>query len=249
MVRVRCSNMAFMSLSPEQLAARIDHTNLKPEATAVAIDRLVDEARRYRFASVCVNGVYLRRVRDGLGEAEVDACAVAGFPLGAMRTTHKAIEASGLVKEGAGEIDFVAHLPNLLAKDFEAARAEWLEVVRACRAAKPRVVVKVIVESACLIRDVSPDEAEARLALACRAARESGCDFIKTSTGFHPAGGASVEAVAWMRKHAEGLKVKASGGIRTLVDARAMLEAGADRLGCSAGVTIVDELSQSRTGP
>jgi deoxyribose-phosphate aldolase len=135
----------------------------------------------------------------------------------------------------------VAFLPFLLNNDLDAARAELIEVVRACRAVRPEVVVKVIVESAVLLKGGS-EKGEQAIATACRAVRESGCDFIKTSTGFHPAGGASLEAVHLMKKYGEGLKVKASGGIRDLATAKAMIEAGADRLGLSASVAIMQEM-------
>ncbi len=221
------------------IANRIDHTILKAEATPAEVHRLCQEAIEHGFASVCVNGCYAAAVAAALRGTNVKTCVVAGFPLGAMKATIKAIEASNLVKDGAQEIDFVAHVPHLLAKDLLAAKAEFLEIVKACRAANPQVTVKVIVESAALAKDASPAEFEARIELACRAARETGCDFIKTSTGFHPTGGATVEAVRLMKKHSGGLYVKASGGIRSYDDAKKMLDAGADRLGCSAGVAIV----------
>ncbi len=233
------------------LANRIDHTILKAEATPAEVRAICAEAIEHGFASVCVNGCYAATVAAALRGTSVKTCAVAGFPLGAMKATIKAIEASNLVKDGAQEIDFVAHLPHLLAKDLLAAKAEFLEIVKACRAANPQVVVKVIVESAALAKDASPaspGEFEARIELACRAARETGCDFIKTSTGFHPAGGATVEAVRLMKKHSGGLYVKASGGIRSYDDAKKMLDAGADRLGCSAGVAIVQGAGAAGSG-
>ncbi len=230
-------------MTPSQLAATIDHTLLKPEAGAAEVSRLVEEAIRHRFAAVCVNGCHLPlvvRQLQGSGESSrpIAACAVAGFPLGAMKPAVRAIEATSLAKDGADEIDFVAHLPHLLAKDLEAAREDFLSVTTAVREVSSRIVVKVIIESAALMAGVDDAEAEARIALACRAAAESGCDFVKTSTGFHPAGGATAAAVRLMRKHAPYLKIKASGGIRSRADALAMLDAGADRLGCSAGVGI-----------
>jgi len=221
------------------IAATIDHTLLKPEASERDVHAIVSEATKHGFASVCVNGVHARYVAQSLDGTPVKACVVAGFPLGAMKATVKAIEATAACKDGAQEIDVVAHLPNLMQQNFDAAKAELREVVRGCRDVSSTIVVKVIIESAALMKDVSEDEAEARIAGACRAARESGCDFVKTSTGFHPAGGATLDAVKLMKKHAEGLRVKASGGIRTHEDAQRMLAAGADRLGCSAGVAIV----------
>lgn len=239
-----------MSSSTSSLASRIDHTILKAEATPAEVRKLVDEALQHGFASVCVNGQYASTVSGALkGNAKgVKTCVVVGFPLGAMKATVKAIEATAAVKDGADEIDLVAHLPYLMSKDLNAAKAEYLEIARAARSANPRVVIKVIVESAYLLKDVSEAEGEARIAIACQAVRESGCDFIKTSTGFHAAGGASVQAVQWMKKHSGGIYVKASGGIRSLDDARKMIDAGADRLGCSAGVTIMQGLAAAGTG-
>jgi deoxyribose-phosphate aldolase len=168
---------------------------------------------------------------------------VVGFPLGAMKATVKTMEAVAAAKDGVEELDFVAHLPNLINKDIAATKAEFLEIVKAARSVNPRVVIKVIIESAALMADVDDGEAEARIETACLAARESGCDFVKTSTGFHPAGGASVQAVKLMKKHSGGLYVKASGGIRSYDDAMKMIDAGADRLGCSASVAIVQGAS------
>lgn len=219
------------------LASRIDHTLLRAEAAEADVRRVIDEAREHGFASVCVNGAFVAGTAARLRGSPVRTCAVAGFPLGAMKATLKAIESAAAVKDGADEIDFVAHLPHLLACDLEATRAECIEIVRAARAARADVVVKVIIESALLLADT--DGGEARIAAACRAAREGGCDFVKTSSGLHPAGGATAEAVALMKKHADGLRVKAAGGIRTREDAQRMLDAGADRIGCSASVAIV----------
>lgn len=226
-------------MTSQDLAAKIDHTILKAEATGAQVHAVVAEALEHGFASVCVNGVFVASVAQALRGSGVRTCAVAGFPLGAGKASAKAMEAVGLVKDGADEIDFVAHLPALLRADADAARAEFIEVVRAVRAVRRQTIVKVIIESAVLASGVGSDAFEARIASAARAARESGCDFIKTSTGFHPAGGATVEAVRLMKKHSGGISVKASGGIRTHAEAMAMLDAGADRLGCSASVAIV----------
>ena len=232
-------------MNDTSLAQRIDHTLLKAEALPHQVDGLVDEAVRHGFASVCVNGVYLPRVVEALasagpGEAgRPAACAVAGFPLGAMTRQAKAAEAAALARAGAGEIDFVAHLPYLLAEDEASARAEFAEIVAAARLVNQDVKIKVILETACLMQGVSDASAEARIAAGCRAAAAAGCDFVKTSTGFHSAGGATPRAVQLLRRHAPGVRVKASGGIRTADDARQMIDAGADRLGCSAGVAIV----------
>ena len=232
-------------MDADQLAARIDHTLLKPEATPEQIDRVIDEALQHGFASVCVNGIYLQRVAARLSAnpsptgRTVQPCAVAGFPLGASKSMVKAIEATSLAKDGAMEIDFVAHLPHLLKKDLAAARADFAAVTSVAADVSRRIVVKVILETAALMADVDDAEAEARIATACQAATEAGCHFVKTSTGFHPAGGATEKAVRLLAKHAPALMVKASGGIRSRDDALRMIDAGADRLGCSAGVQIV----------
>jgi deoxyribose-phosphate aldolase len=220
-----------------ELSRMIDHTLLKPEATEADIRRLVAEAVEHRFATVCVNGRWVRLAAEllqaaGAIEGEgVKVCAVAGFPLGAMKGTVKAMEAIAAVKDGAREIDMVAPLALLLEKQVDELRAEIFEVTRAAKTAFRGTTVKVILETAALT--------EEQTALGCRAAREGGADFVKTSTGFHPKGGATVESVRWLAKYAEGLGVKAAGGIRDRVSAEAMLAAGATRLGTSNGVAIV----------
>lgn len=230
------------------IASLIDHTILKAEATRDDVMRLCDEANEHGFASVCVNGIFVKDVREKLAGSEVKACGVAGFPLGAMKPMVKAIEATSLVKDGADEIDFVAHLPTLLACDAEASRVEFAELSKAARSVLPGVVIKVIIESAALMKDADDGLSEKRIAAACEAAQAAGIDFVKTSTGFHPAGGATAQAVKLMKKHAGPMKVKASGGIRTLEDANQMVDAGADRLGCSAGVQIVSGQSAAGSG-
>ncbi|MEX2672895.1 MAG: deoxyribose-phosphate aldolase [Phycisphaeraceae bacterium] len=224
------------------IASRIDHTILAAEASAAQVDQVIDEALQHRFAAVCVNPIFISHVRARLRESDVQPCTVIGFPLGANTAAMKAGEAAMAVRSGAAEVDVVCHLPHLLAEDLLAARGELMEVVYAVREIRRNVVVKAIIESALLLRDVSADQGEARIKTACQAVREAGCDFIKTSTGFHPAGGASVEAVRLMAQHGENLKVKASGGVRTRADAEQMLHAGADRLGCSASVSIVADV-------
>jgi deoxyribose-phosphate aldolase len=230
-------------MTPAQLARRIDHTILKPEASAPEVHRVVAEAMEHQFASVCVAPVWLAKVATQLKGSGVLACTVISFPHGTSKATVKAIEATSSIKDGADEIDVVAHIPSLAAADADSARAELIEVVKAARSARRDVVIKVIVESAYLL-SLGGEKGEAAIAAACRAVRESGCDFVKTSTGFHPAGGASVEQVRLMKKYGEGLLVKASGGIRDLAAAREMLEAGADRLGMSASVGVIEELKK-----
>ena len=224
----------------EHIAPRIDHTLLKPEATVEQIDRLADEAAEHRFASVCVNSAFVHHAARRLGGSGVKVCATAGFPLGANIPMIKAIETARSLESGADEVDVVAHLPYLIEANYDAIHSELMEIVVAAQQARTDAVLKVIVETAALMEGVDAETAERRIETACRAVRDAGADYIKTSTGFHPAGGASVEAVRLLAKHAGGLKVKAAGGIRTRQDAEAMLEAGADRLGCSASVAIVE---------
>lgn len=224
---------------PNEVAAMIDHTVLKAEAVWADVQQVVDEAREHRFASVCINPVFVPSARDKLAGSGVKTCTVVGFPLGANDLTVKRSEATVAVKAGAQEIDFVAHLPYLLGCDLDAATAEFKGVVEAAKETNPGVLVKVIIESAALMATGDVGLAERRIETACLAAKAAGCDFVKTSTGFHGAGGASVEAVELMADYGEGMGVKASGGIRTWEDAVAMIEAGATRLGCSAGVAIV----------
>jgi len=232
-------------MTPQQAAAIIDHTLLKAEASPANIDHVCDEAIEHGFASVCVNGVYTKQVAAKLHGAAAKTCVVAGFPLGASKPMITAIEATSACKDGADEIDFVAHAPDLVAGDVDAAEAGFREVVSAARTVNPNVVIKVILETAYLMQDVDSVTAEKRIETGCLAARRAGCDFVKTSTGFHPAGGATPEAVALLKKYAGPLKVKAAGGVRCLADAIKMVDAGADRLGCSAGVAIAMDQSGS----
>jgi len=223
----------------DEIAACIDHTVLKAEAGWPDVRRAVAEAVEHRFASVCINPAFVGEVRGALRDTGVRTCTVVGFPLGANDATVKRSEAIVAVKQGAEEIDFVAHLPPLLEGRVDALTAEFTAVAQAAKEVRAAVTVKVIIETALLMADADPDLAERRIRAACDAARAAGCDFVKTSSGFHPAGGATIDAVRLMRKHAGPLKVKAAGGIRTWDDAVAMLDAGADRLGCSAGVAIL----------
>jgi deoxyribose-phosphate aldolase len=227
-----------------ELAARIDHTILRPEATSAEVHRVATEAMQGGFASVCVAPVWVGRVAMMLRDFHPSTCVctVVGFPHGTAKSTVKAIEATSTIKDGADEIDVVVHLPPLLKADAETVKTELLEIVRAARATRRDVVIKVILETALLLKALGAKDGEAALAAGCRAARESGCDFVKTSTGFHPAGGATVEAVTLLKKHGQGLQLKAAGGITDLRTAQAMLEAGADRLGMSRSIEVLEQL-------
>lgn len=243
-------------MNRRQLASKIDHTLLSATASPGEIVALVDEAVEHGFASVCVNSVYAAGVRELLDQKrnksphDVKLCVTAAFPLGAMTPMQRAVDATQSVKAGAEEIDLVPWLPRLIHQDQPKIRADVLETVRAVRAARPSCIVKMILETAAL-REAARDEAEyeAMIACACAAARESGCDFVKTSTGFHPAGGATVGDVRLLKQHAGGLLVKASGGIRDYQSALAMLNAGADRLGASASMAILAGASDEARKP
>jgi len=219
----------------EQLAALVDHTLLKPEATPADVAALVAEAVELGVYAVCVSPSMVP-VAVQAGPAAVRVAAVAGFPSGKHVSAVKAHEAAQAVASGATEIDMVIDVGAAMAGELDAVRSD----IEAVRAAVAGTVLKVIVESAVLL-----GQGDGRaLTDVCRAAEAAGADFVKTSTGFHPAGGASVRAVALMT-HAVGgrLGVKASGGIRTTADALAMLNAGATRLGLSGTRTVLDGLS------
>lgn len=215
------------------MAAFVDHTLLKPEATDADVAALVAEAAELGVYAVCVSPSMVPvAVRAGAG---VRVASVAGFPSGKHLPAVKAHEAALAVASGAGEIDMVIDVGAALAGDLDAVRAD----VHAVRGAIGGAVLKVIVESAALLALAD----EPTLAQVCRAAEDAGADFVKTSTGFHPAGGASVRAVALMAETVGGrLGVKASGGIRTAEDALAMLDAGATRLGLSGTRGVLDGL-------
>ena len=218
-----------------QLAALVDHTLLKPDATDADVVALVAEAGELGVYAVCVSPSMVPvAVQAGAGGVRV--AAVAGFPSGKHVSAVKALEAAQAVASGASEIDMVIDVGAALAGDIDAVRCD----IAAVRAAAAGAVLKVIVESAVLLGHAGPST----LADVCRAAEDVGADFVKTSTGFHPAGGASVGAVTLMTETVGGrLGVKASGGIRTAADAVAMLDAGATRLGLSGTRAVLDGLS------
>ncbi|HTM83758.1 MAG TPA: deoxyribose-phosphate aldolase [Mycobacterium sp.] len=218
----------------DQVAKLVDHTLLKPEATGAHVVAVVAEAADLGVAAVCVSPSMVA-VAAAANPARVPIAAVVGFPSGKHLPAVKAQEAALAVAAGAAEIDMVIDVGAALAGDFAAVGAD----IAAVRAAVPHTVLKVILESAALL-----DLADAAtLAAACRAAEDAGADFVKTSTGFHPCGGASVRAVTLMAETVGGrLGVKASGGIRSADDALAMLDAGATRLGLSGTRAVLDGL-------
>ncbi len=217
-----------------EIARFIDHTRLKPETTPAEIRQLCREARRYRFATVCVNSCYVPlavRLLEGSG---VGVCSVVGFPLGAMLTAAKVAETKAAISAGATEIDMVMNIGLLRARRYK----EVLLDIQAVKRAAGKKLVKVIIETGLLT--------EAEKVRAAQLVLASGADFVKTSTGFGP-GGATVADVALLAGVVKGkIGVKAAGGIRTLDQAGALLAAGANRLGTSAGVAIVLEELRSK---
>lgn len=212
-----------------ELNKYIDHTLLKPEATKAQITKLCQEARQYDFASVCVNTCYVPLAKELLAGSDVKVCCVVGFPLGAMDTVSKAFEAKTAVANGAQEVDMVINIGALKDKDYDYVTKDIAAVVEASKPA----IVKVIIE-ACLLTDEEKVEA-------CKCSMNAKAEFVKTSTGFSTHGATS-EDVALMKKTVGNVcKVKAAGGVRSYDDAMKMIEAGADRLGCSAGIKVMEE--------
>lgn len=212
----------------ERVASMIDHTILKPAATRDEIEKLCEEARRFRFASVCINPTYVPLCAQMLRMTNVKVCTVVGFPLGANRSEVKAFETECAISDGAQEVDMVINVGALKSKDTDLVERDIRAVVEACRGI---VVSKVIIEAALLT-----DEEKVT---ACQLAKAAGADFVKTSTGFGP-GGATAHDVALMRAVVGAeMGVKAAGGIRDAETAREMIAAGASRIGASASVKIV----------
>ena len=220
-----------MSLSKKELAGYIDHTVLKATSVKSDIEKLCAEAMEHEFCSVCVNPLWVSLANDLLYDSEVMVCTVVGFPLGACRPDDKAMQAKMAIADGADEVDMVANLAAIIDGDQPALISDVVSVLNVCKAYKPGVCLKVIIEAAALT-----DE---QIAFASKVCNDACADFVKTSTGFHAAGGASVEAVKIMKANAPRCKVKAAGGIRTTEDALKMIEAGADRIGASASIDIV----------
>lgn len=209
-------------------AGIIDHTILNPQATLEDVDNLCKEAAECGFCSVCVNSSFVYYCAEKLKNTHIKVCSVVGFPLGAMSTDGKAAETKAAVRDGADEIDMVVHIGMIKSGNWEYVKEDIAAVVAA---AGEGVIVKVILEM-CLLSE----EEKIR---ACEICKEAGADFVKTSTGFST-GGASVEDVRLMRKTVGAeMGVKAAGGIRTIEDVKTMVEAGADRIGTSAGVAII----------
>jgi deoxyribose-phosphate aldolase len=227
-----------MSIDATTIASYIDHTLLKPEASEAEILKLCAEAAEYRFKSVCVNPVWVKTVVKALKGTGVLTCSVVAFPFGATPSDVKAFEARGAVLDGADEIDMVINIAAARANDKGTLVDDITAVAEAVHAGE--AILKVIIETALL--------SDEQKVLACEAAVEAGADFVKTSSGFN-GGGATVEDIALMRSIVgPDIGVKASGGVRTLADAQAMIAAGATRIGASSGVAIVGGEAKGEQG-
>lgn len=206
-----------------------DHTNLKADATSKDIDKLCEEAKKYNFMSVCINPFYIDKAKELLLGTDVKICTVIGFPLGQMTTEMKVAEATNAVMHGAEEVDMVINVAKAKENDFAYVENE----IRHIKQAIGDVLLKVILENCYLSKD--------QILNASLAAKRANADFVKTSTGFGK-GGATVEDVRIMREAVgQEMGVKAAGGIHSLEEAESMIKAGANRIGCSASVSIMEE--------
>jgi len=222
-------------MTTREIARLIDHTLLAPTATRDEIETLCDEAVAYGFATVCVNSSWVGLCARRLAGSGVAVCTVVGFPLGASSTDAKQCEARRAILDGAREVDMVMNIGALKSGDFREVERDIEAVVHACQ--DGGIVTKVIIETGLLTED--------QKVVACRLAKAAGADYVKTSTGFGP-GGATAADVALMRRVVgAAMGVKASGGVRDLASLRAMVAAGATRIGSSAGVAIVREAGHS----
>ncbi len=218
-------------ITREKMAGLIDHTLLKPDATKDNIMRLCREAINYGFFSVCVNPSYVSLVTSILRDTKVKVCSVVGFPLGASTPDVKAFEAERVIRDGANEIDMVINLGALKSGDSELVKRDIGNVVKHVNRLQRDTIVKVIIETGLLNNN--------EVTLACQVVKESGANFVKTSTGINTRG-ATVQDVKLIRKLVgPEFGVKASGGIRTYEDAVKLIEAGANRIGTSSGTSIV----------
>jgi deoxyribose-phosphate aldolase len=220
--------------TPADLARRIDHTLLKADATPAQIDTLCDEAIEHGFATVCINPRFVPQAHNRLAASPVGVTTVIGFPLGATTAQTKAYEAAQALAAGADELDVVIPLGLALSGDLAGVCRDLEPLCQARQSENPNALVKVILETAAL-----PENTIVNL---CRALAGLPIDFLKTSTGFHPAGGATVAAVQLLATHRQGRKINAAGGIRSLDFALQLLNAGADRLGASASLDLLAQL-------
>ena len=223
-------------MNKRDLARMIDHTLLEADAKECEVEKLCKEALEYNFASVCVNPSMVEKAYSMLKDSEVKVCTVIGFPLGATTTEVKAFETEDVIKKGATEVDMVINVGKLKEGNLEYVKKDIEAVVNA---AKGKALTKVIIET-CLLNDEEK-------VTACKLSKEAGADFVKTSTGFST-GGATKEDIKLMRETVgENIGVKASGGVRSLEDAMAMIENGASRIGASASIAICEGTESNST--
>ena len=210
-----------------------DHTILKADATEKEIINLCEEAKKYNFASVCVNPCYVKKCVEILKESDVDVCTVVGFPLGSMSTESKLFETEQALKDNADEIDIVINIGKLKDKDYDYVKNEINLLKKACG----NKILKVIIET-CLLTDEEKIKA-------CELSKEAGADFVKTSTGMSKAGAKKEDIILMKKVVGNDLGVKASGGIKDLNSAKIMIDAGATRIGCSSTVNIMEDYAQN----
>jgi deoxyribose-phosphate aldolase len=220
-------------IDEKQLVGCIDHTLLEATAVKERIEQLCREAVEYNFHAVCVNPRWIPLAAELLHNTNVKVASVVSLPLGADSTKIKVAQAKDAIFAGADEIDMVADLAAIIEGDSRYLLNQIQAVLKVCRSMRPAVLLKVIIESAALNRE--------QKIFACQVANSCRVDFIKTSTGLHPAGGATVEDVKLIKENAPSCKVKAAGGIKTAKQAVEMLQAGAERIGTSSSVKIIEE--------
>lgn len=223
-------------IDEKQLAACIDHTLLSATATSEQIEKLCDEANSFGFCAVSVNPRWVALAAEKLHGSKVKVGGVVSLPLGADTTKIKVAQAKEAIFAGADEIDMVADLAAIIEGDSKYLSNQLPAVLEVCRSMRPAVVLKVIIESAALTRE--------QKIFICQIADKCRVDFVKTSTGMNPAGGATIEDIKLMKESAPRCKIKAAGGIRTAKQVLDMIEAGADRIGTSSGVQIIKEFSE-----
>lgn len=227
-----------MEITADKLAGCIDHTLLTATATSDDIKRLCAEAKEYGFRAVSINGRWVSLAADILSDSKVNVDAVVSLPLGGDTTEMKVASAKQAIMNGADEIDMVADLAAIIETDEKYLTQQLSVVLEVCQSMRPVVLFKVIIESAALTQE--------QKIFACQTASRCGVDFVKTSTGMNPAGGATVEDVKLMKEYSPNCKVKAAGGIRTARQAIDMLEAGAERIGTSSGIQIIEQLKSGK---
>jgi len=225
-------------INEKQLAGCIDHTLLEATAIKERIERLCEEAVEFGFYAVCVNPRWIPLAAELLHNTKVKVAGVVSLPLGADSTKIKVAQAKDAIFTGADEIDMVADLAAIIEGDSHYLSNQLQAVLKVCRSMRPAVLLKVIIESAALNRE--------QKIFACQIADGCRVDFVKTSTGLNPAGGATVEDVKLIKENAPNCKVKAAGGIKTAKKAIEMLQAGAERIGTSSGVQIINELKAAQ---